>query len=350
MGVRRGCSAPPADEQAAGEQVVAGGGSAGLAGLELRAQGLVFLFAHDRLVVGVPSDDGAVVGQEPGHAGLAEDVGDAAGLLQVASHGAQAARVPLGGDLAQGDPVEVGAHAPRDRLALGLDLGAGGLDATPGPGHAEVARPGGLLDLLIDTGDGEAAVAERRTDFEKRPIATAYREWLTTAARVGLAPGPVTEEALEILRARVARDPRYAPDLATVLVAGDRPEEAWQVALAHVDRLGEAQYVELLALRGAAHPQDVVGPYRELIERHILDSGDKRRYERALALLTPLRAAYLALGDGAGWAGYLDELRERHRIRPTFLRKLDGWQAGPRAGMNTGVTAGLPGCAPQRDR
>jgi hypothetical protein len=25
-------------------------------------------------------------------------------------------------------------------------------------------------------------------------------------------------------------------------------------------------------------------------------------------------------------AAYLDELRDRHRIRPTFLRKLDAWR------------------------
>jgi hypothetical protein len=65
----------------------------------------------------------------------------------------------------------------------------------------------------------------------------------------------------------------------------------------------------------------------------------KWRYERALKLLTPLRAAQLALGDDAGWARYLDELRDRHRIRPTFLRKLDAWQAKadakPRPGSRT---------------
>ncbi len=81
----------------------------------------------------------------------------------------------------------------------------------------------------------------------------------------------------------------------------------------------------------------VLGP--ELVERHILDSRDTWRYERALKLLTPLRAAYLALGDNAGWTGYLDELRERHRIRPTFPRKLDARQTKthdrPRPGRRT---------------
>jgi hypothetical protein len=43
----------------------------------------------------------------------------------------------------------------------------------------------------------------------------------------------------------------------------------------------------------------------------------ERRYERALRLMTPLRAAHHAL----------DDLRNRHRIRPTFQRRLDTWQA-----------------------
>ena len=57
-----------------------------------------------------------------------------------------------------------------------------------------------------------------------------------------------------------------------------------------------------------------------------LQPGQDRPDERALKLLTPLRAAHLALGDTAGFAEYLDELRDRHRIRPTFLRKLAAWR------------------------
>jgi hypothetical protein len=55
--------------------------------------------------------------------------------------------------------------------------------------------------------------------------------------------------------------------------------------------------------------------------------------------MTPLRAVHQALGDEAGWTQYVEGLRDRHRIRPTFLRKLDTWQAKaqgkPRAGRIT---------------
>jgi hypothetical protein len=116
--------------------------------------------------------------------------------------------------------------------------------------------------------------------------------------------------ALDVLRARVAEDPRFAPHLVTVLLTDDRQDEAWSVVLIHTDQLGEAQFVDLLTLRGGTRPQDVVQPYRALVERHLLDSRDKWRYERALKLLTPLRAAHLSLGDNAGWTQYLDGLRD----------------------------------------
>ncbi|HEX2809473.1 MAG TPA: hypothetical protein VHN80_25205, partial [Kineosporiaceae bacterium] len=182
-----------------------------------------------------------------------------------------------------------------------------------------------LVDLLVDTGAPDAALQERRGEFERRPIVSTYRA-LVAAAVVGAEPGPIIDWALDALRARVTAEPRHASQLVTVLLAQDRVEEAWTVGLAHRDMLGESDVLTLLALRAATHPQDVVEPYRSLIEQHILDSHDKWRYERALKLLTPLRAAHLALGDAAGFAGYLDELRDVHRIRPTFLRKLADWR------------------------
>jgi hypothetical protein len=83
----------------------------------------------------------------------------------------------------------------------------------------------------------------------------------------------------------------------------------------------------------------VIQPHRDLIERHTLDSRDKWRYERALRLMTPLRAVHQALGDEVGWVQFVEGLRDRHRIRPTFLRKLGTWlakgQSRARAGRRT---------------
>jgi hypothetical protein len=213
-----------------------------------------------------------------------------------------------------------------DRRAEAIDWARRGLAARPGDPHADRLRDL-LVDLLIEDGDTGAAVAERRSDFEHRPIATTFQALHATAVRVGLAPGPLTDWALALLRARVAQDPRFAPHLVTVLLTAARQDQAWDVALTHPDQMGETQLVELLALRAATHPHDVIQPYRDLIERHILDSHDKWRYERALRLMAPLRVVHQALDDEIGWSQYVKGLRDRHRIRPTFQRKLDTWLA-----------------------
>lgn len=176
--------------------------------------------------------------------------------------------------------------------------------------------------------------------FQRRPLATAFQALHATATRVGLDPAPATDWALDILQARVAQDPRFTRDQVTVLLSAGRQDQGWSVARTHPEQLGEPQLVELPALRAATHPNDVIQPYQDLIERHILDSRDKWRYERALRLMTPLRAVHLALGDHAGWTRYLDELGDQHWIRLTFQRRLDAWLAKapstPRTGRRTG--------------
>ena len=81
--------------------------------------------------------------------------------------------------------------------------------------------------------------------------------------------------------------------------------------------------MHLLDQRRAGHPADVIEPYRELVEAHVLDSRDKRRYRRAITLLRQLRDAHIAAGDSDAFAAYLQDLRVRHRRRPTFLAELD---------------------------
>ncbi len=222
-----------------------------------------------------------------------------------------------------------------DRPSEAIDWARRGLADRSGDPHADRLRDL-LVGLLIEEGDPDAAMAERRSNFERRPIATAFQALHSTAASVDLDPGPVTDWALDLLRTRVMQDPRFATHLVTVLLAVDQQEQAWAVALTHPDLLGEQQQVELLALRAANHPHDVIQPYEDLIERHILDSHDKWRYERALRLMGPLHAVHQALGDDTGWTQYIDALRDRHRIRPTFQRKLDAWQANGQGRPKTG--------------
>jgi hypothetical protein len=90
-----------------------------------------------------------------------------------------------------------------------------------------------------------------------------------------------------------------------------------------MDELPARNRVDLVQLRGRTHPADVREPYRSLIDAQLLDSTDKRRYDKAIVLLHSLRDAYTATGETAQFDAYLFALRTEHRRRPTLLAKLD---------------------------
>ncbi|XVU23582.1 hypothetical protein ACQPZJ_41035 [Actinoplanes sp. CA-054009] len=183
-----------------------------------------------------------------------------------------------------------------------------------------------LVGMLLDDGDGEAALRLRREVFEKHPVRAAYFALADTSAAVG-AEDP-SAWAVTVMRDRVARDPVFGSELVDVLLALGRDDEAWAAGRDHA---GEGQLLTLLERRRATHPAEVIGPYQELIERRALTSGDKQRYRRAVALLPALREAYSAAGDPGGYATYLADLRVRHARRPTFLKTLEAAPADGRA-------------------
>ncbi|MGV9372354.1 hypothetical protein [Micromonospora tulbaghiae] len=129
---------------------------------------------------------------------------------------------------------------------------------------------------------------------------------------------------MEVLRDRVDQEPVYASELVGVLVAVGREDEAWQEALRHRRWLGGPQWQTLLERRAVMHPEEVIQPYRDLVEQAILNSADKRRYRRAVALLAALRAAYQAAEEAAAFGRYLAEMRRGRAI--TY-----GWSPKPRA-------------------
>lgn len=117
--------------------------------------------------------------------------------------------------------------------------------------------------------------------------------------------------------------PALAAELVTVLLAEGQPDQAWQAGLDHAGQLPGPQLAGLLDVRQATSPADVVGPYRMLIGKHILDTADKHRYRRAIALLPRLQAAYQAVGDTDAFSPYIEQLRAEHKRRPAFCAQLD---------------------------
>jgi hypothetical protein len=195
-----------------------------------------------------------------------------------------------------------------------------GLAAKPGWPRTNQLRDT-LVGMLLADGQPDAAVEIRRNEFARHPTATAYRA--LTATNIEVEADDPTPWALGILTERAARQPAYAGELLDVLSILGRHDEAWNLAQQHRTSLGEQQWLRLLEQRRTDHPEDVLTPYQEMIERHVLDSTDKHRYRRAIALLPNLRDAYAKAIDQAAFTAYLEELRARHIRRPTFIKTLD---------------------------
>jgi len=195
-----------------------------------------------------------------------------------------------------------------------------GLADKPDSPHTGQLRDA-LVEMLLADGRPDDAVQVRRDEFARNPTATAYRALAATSATIEADdPAPW---ALAILTERVARQPAYAGELLDVLLSLGRDAEAWQLGQEHRTSLGDQQWLKLLEQRRTSHPADVVTPYQDMIERRILNAGDKYRYRRAITLLPALRDAYMKAGDPTAFTSYLQELRARHARRPTFIKTLE---------------------------
>lgn len=178
------------------------------------------------------------------------------------------------------------------------------------------------VDLLLERGANDDALAVRQQLFDKHPTQAHYVALRRTAERTGVWAG-LREQALGHLRGAAAGNPAFADHLIGVLLGENEPDEAWQVADGNPDIVSESRWQQLIDLRQPGHPADVIAPRHRLIEQRLGMSNDKYRYGRAIKMLRRLRDAYHAAGDKSGFDAYLDDLRGRHKRKTSFLAKLD---------------------------
>jgi uncharacterized membrane protein YccC len=88
-------------------------------------------------------------------------------------------------------------------------------------------------------------------------------------------------------------------------------------------QIPESQWFELISLWEEAHPADVIKPYQDLIETGLERASDKHRYSTAIKTIRRLREACHRAGVEASFAAYLDDLRQRHRRKTSFITKLN---------------------------
>jgi tetratricopeptide (TPR) repeat protein len=178
------------------------------------------------------------------------------------------------------------------------------------------------VDLLLERGADDEALALRWELFERHPIAAHYRSLRHTAERIGDWPG-LRDKAIDRLRDAATTRPAFADHLISVFLDEGEPDNAWQVAIDHADELFDSRWHQLIELRQPTHPQDVIEPWQRLI-RNRLDAGtDKYRYSKAIKMLRQLRDAYAAGDDATGFETYLGRLRAQHKRKTAFVTKLD---------------------------
>lgn len=185
-----------------------------------------------------------------------------------------------------------------------------------------------LVDLLLDHRRGDEAIALRRAALEHRTMHIDYVALHKTAERVGQWPD-LRDSALSVIRGRAQVDRRYVTDLLNVLIGEELLDEAWSLAIAHPNDLHESEWFRLIELWEIEHPADVIAPYRELIELRLAAAGDKYRYNKAVKTIARLGEAYRRSGDENGFAGYLVDLRKRHKRKTSFLARLDRARLDP---------------------
>ena len=178
-----------------------------------------------------------------------------------------------------------------------------------------------LVDLLTRAGNEEEALAVRRAAFERTPVHAVFHPLQATATRIG---SPQTIQwALGLLRERLPANPAGARELILCLQETGQHDDAWQVAVDHLDDLGKYLLQDLIEQRRTTHPADVTGPYRRLIAGYLAETGNKYRYQYAVRHLKALRALHQQLGTPGEFADYLHALRAEHKRKTSFLAQLD---------------------------
>lgn len=167
-------------------------------------------------------------------------------------------------------------------------------------------------DEYVRRGDGEAVVSLRWRELETFRDSSAFSAVRTAAEEQWTSlRGP----ALDLLKDR--------PRDYVLCLLDDDPDAAWDAASANPDQVSDDLWLQLVRKRSVAHPADVLPVYQSLIDKALL-TADRKNYSDAVRLLKRMDRAAQSAGDPhpSEFTAYVDELRELHRRRPTFMAML----------------------------
>ncbi|WP_410618525.1 hypothetical protein [Amycolatopsis sp. cmx-8-4] len=178
------------------------------------------------------------------------------------------------------------------------------------------------VDLLLERGATDDALALRWTLFDRHPTRAHYHDLRRTTERTGGRPG-LRDKAIGRLRDASTSRPGFADQLIAVFVDEGELDNAWETAVGHSGDLPESRWHQLIDLRQPAHPQDVIEPWQRLIQSRLTPVPTSTGTRKPSRWLRYLRDAYAATDNAAAFAAYLGRLRELHKRKTAFIAKLD---------------------------
>jgi uncharacterized Zn finger protein len=181
-----------------------------------------------------------------------------------------------------------------------------------------------LVDLTAglyqQAGRTADAVRLRREIFERDPTEATYRALRATSLATGRWP-EIRDQALEVLRARAAREGGYAnATLVRVLLDEQRHHEAW--AAAQQGGCTDDLWLALAERRAASHPGDAIGVYRRLAET-AAGQGTKDAYREAATFSERIRELHQRAGTPEAFPSWLEGLKARHKRKRNLMAELD---------------------------
>lgn len=190
-------------------------------------------------------------------------------------------------------------------------------------------------ECLQDLDRHDEALAIVWADYAARPNVYKYQYLQHHAERAERWP-EWRERALDWLRERIATIALFAPndegflthtdnsDLVQIFLYENDQEAAWREAMQ--GGCGRWLWLELAEAREKSAPEDALRIYRDEVELELENTG-ARFYRRAVRHLVRMKAILKRLDELNRFDDLIDELRRKHKRRPSLLALFDekGW-------------------------
>jgi uncharacterized Zn finger protein len=163
--------------------------------------------------------------------------------------------------------------------------------------------------------------------FERHPSIEVYERLTSAAGTARILADAVRDRALTRLRAEIGKPVgrsgmRWSAPTELFIrmaMAEGLLTDAWTVANEH--GCHEALLEQLAEASEHSHPADVLKTYADRVER-MVRLGGQGNYELARRMIGRMRRVREGFGETVAHAAYLEDLRNRHKAKPNFIKLL----------------------------